>query len=175
MFCSECGREIVENAKICSYCGKPVQGNNQPYRNVQPNPGQQYYSNQADNNPQYYSNPTNNYSANYMQQPYGSQFNNDNSRNLTFKPDNRFNLVAGLFTWIWALCKGMWDLFLLDFLISFICGILIPLGIVIIPMGIVKLARIIIVGRNANYYYRLKELEKIPMYKAIQDPNLRRI
>lgn len=159
MFCSECGKEIVNDAKICSYCGKPVQGNNQPYNNVQPNINQQYYSNPANN----------------ARPPYGNPPYIVNSRNFIFKPDNKFNLVAGLFTWIWSICKGMWDLFLIDFLVHFLFGLLVPFGIGLLLWVVYLVARIVFIGRNANYYYRLKETQKIPMYKAIQDPNLRRV
>lgn len=164
MFCSECGKEIVNDAKVCSYCGKPVQGSIQQYSSMQSDTNQQNYNNQTSNNQQNYG----------IQQPYNNPSYNNYERNVTFKPDNKFNLVAGLFTWIWALVKGMWDLFLADMLICFICGLLTPAGIGAILLLIYLIVRIVFVGRNANYYYRLKEMQKIPMYKAIRDPNLRR-
>lgn len=139
---------------FCSYCGKEIPDNlkicgycgTPVQRNVQ----------NVDNtgNTQGYSNQQNN-SMNYL------------------KPDNKYNLAAALFTWIWALVKGMWDLAILDFLFTFI--ILIPIVGAIIGFIYFWVFRIAFVGRNANYYYRLKETQKILMYKAIQDPNLRRL
>ncbi len=142
------------------YNGQP---NNQPY-NGQPN-NRQYYNGQP-NNQQYYNGQPNN------QQYYNGQPNNMMSANKSLKPDNKFNLAAAFFTWIWALFKGMWDLALLDFFISFL--FFIPVAGQIFAV-LYLIFRIAIVGRNANYYYRLKVTMGIPMYKAIMDPNLRRL
>ncbi len=143
MFCTKCGREPVNGAKVCGYCGMPVQGNS-----------------------------LQNYG---MQQPYNNPSNNNHDRNVTFKPDNKFNIWAGLFTGIWSLIKGMWDLFFIYVLVHIICALLVPLGIGSFLWSIFLVVKFIFVGRNANYYYRLKETQKIPMYKAIRDPDLRSI
>ena len=143
MFCSGCGKEIVNGAKVCRYCGKPVQGSRQQ--------------------------------NNGMQQQYNNPSNNNHDRNVTFKPDNKFNIWAGFFTGIWSLIKGMWDLFFIYMLVHIICALLVPLGIGSFLWSIFLVVKFIFVGRNANYYYRLKETQKIPMYKAIRDPNLRSI
>lgn len=100
------------------------------------------------------------------QQAYNGQ---TSSQQYNLKPDDSFNLVAGLFTWIWALVKGMWDLCIFDVIVCIV------LGFVPILLMIYLIARIVIVGRNANYYYRLKETQGIPMHTAITDPNLRRL
>lgn len=160
MFCSECGREIVNDAKVCSYCGKSVQGSSQQYSSMQSDTNQQNYSNQQ------------NYG---MQQQYNNPSYKNYDRNVTFKPDNKFNIWAGLFTGIWSLIKGMWDLFFIYVLVHIICVLLVPLGIGSFLWGIFLIVKFIFVGRNANYYYRLKETQKIPMYKAILDSNLRSI
>lgn len=206
MFCSNCGKEIPDNLKVCGYCGTPVQrnvknvgnaGNTKGYSN-QVNNDQQYYSGQPYNSNQQYSNVQQSYNNNQQYnnvQPYNSNqqynngqpnyntpqqynngqgFNNQQNNSINnLKPDNKYNLVAALFTWIWALVKGMWDLAILDFLFTFI--ILIPIVGAIIGFIYFWVFRIAFVGRNANYYYRLKETQKILMFKAIQDPNLRRL
>lgn len=199
MFCSVCGKEIANDSNVCGYCGAPVQGNThnggnmgnvQGYSN-QVNNDQQYYSGQTNNNQQYnsgqanynnqqlsYNNPQyNNGQPGYnapQQYNNGQGYNNQQNNGVnSFKPDNKYNIVAALFTWIWALVKGMWDLAILDIVISFI--ILIPVVGAIIWFIYFWVFRIAFVGRNANYYYRLKETQKISMFKAIQDPNLRKL
>lgn len=197
MFCSACGKEIASDSNVCGYCGAPVQGNTQNSGNAenvqgysdQVNNGQQNYSGQSYNNNQQY----NNGQANYNNQQYNNgqpiynapqQYNNglgyynqQNNNMYRFKPDNKFNIVAGLFTWIWALVKGMWDLFLIDFLISLVIAFITHhnFGVGSVLDFTYFWARLFFVGRNANYYYRLKATQKISMFKAMQDPNLRRI
>lgn len=183
MFCSKCGKEIPDDSKVCAYCGAQVQvqAESQPYHTTQPNnqqfhaaspnnqpyngqPNSQQYYNGQPNNQQYYNGQPNN-------QPYGGY------ANISLKPDNKFNLAAALFIWIWAMFKGMWDIAIADFVLMFVMtfiAIVIPVVGVILFL-IFLLAQFILFGRNANYYYRLKETQGISTLKALRDPNLRRL
>ena len=195
--CGYCGAPVQGNTQN-SGNAENVQGysdqvnNNQQYNNGQANYNNQQYNNgQANYNNQQYNNGQpiyNNQQYNNGQPIYNApqQYNNgqgcynqQNSNMYSLQPDNKFNIIATLFTWIWALVKGMWDLFLVDLVIKIILLILtfIPVAniVALILRFIYFCARIVIVGRNANYYYRLKATQKIYMFKAMQDPNLRRI
>lgn len=112
------------------------------------------------------ANTTNNIDTN----PYTIPTNNQQQENVNeqFKPDNRFNIMAFLFLWIWAAVKGLWDLMLIDLILSLV--IFIP-----VVGWLFLLIWRLFAARNANYYYRIKEQMKIPFYKAIQDTNIRRI
>ena len=186
MFCSYCGREISNDSVVCGYCGASIQSNAPIGDGVD---NSQEYNSQINNNPQYYNGQPNNYNQQYYggQPSYGvsptynnmPEANNQqyyNNRDIKLKPDNKFNLAAGLFSWIWALFKGLWDMALLVIICDSVFGLLI-----FIPMVgwffwlVYLLTRLFSVGRNANYYYRLKETQRIPFRKAIKDPNLRRI
>jgi hypothetical protein len=202
--CSYCGAP-VEGAEGSGYtqpaASQPYQGqpNVQPYQgqpNVQPYQGQpnaQPYQGQPNAQPYQGQPNAQPYQGQPNVQPYqaspngqpcqmqpynqpyynGQQYYNGQSGSgYNLKPDNKYNLVAALFTWLWALFKGMWDLALFDFAVGLVFLIPVVGWVVSVLYLIFRLA---ILGRNANYYYRLKVTMGIPMYKAIMDPNLRRL
>lgn len=237
MFCTNCGKEIPNDSRVCGYCGKPIQNpaqtengidtqaqyqnnqqgngqqyqssqpynnsqqnpngqpyNNQPYQNGQPYNNQQYSNGQPYNNQQYqngqqYNNQQNQNGQQYNNRQYQNgqpnynvppMYNNpqaqNNMGNTALQPDNKFNLVAGLFTWIWGFINGLWELAVIDIIIDIVNMLLMvipPLGLFITIIYLTM--RIIIVGRNANYYHRLKVTQNISFLSAIRDPNLRRI
>ncbi len=198
MFCSQCGKEIANDSKVCSYCGVPVQGteeagytqplNSQPYQappNGQPYqtpPGGQPY--QVPPNGQPYQTPpigqpyqAQSYGQPYQMAPAGQPYyNGQSNQGYNLKPDFKYNLAAAFFPGLWALFKGMWDLAIVEIVIGCISVPLAPVAGIGVIIGIVMtIFNFGILGRNANYYYRLKATMGIPMYKAIADPNLRRL
>ncbi len=128
MYCSNCGKEIGNDFKVCAYCGTPVIGASQANRNVKPK---------------------------------------------QLKPDEKYNLVAAFFPLLWSLSKGMWDLSLLSFFLGVAAIISLLTNLVIFLVWII--IRFAILGRTANYYCRLKKTQKIWMYKALMNPELRRL
>lgn len=199
MFCSQCGKEIANDSKVCSYCGVPVQGadkagytqplNSQPYQ-VPPN-GQQYQTPpggqpyQVPPNGQPYQTPPGGqpYQMQQYNQPYydgqpnnQQYFNGQLQQRYNLKPDYKYNLAAAFLPGLWALVKGMWDLAIVEIVINCISVLLAPVAGAGLIIGVVMMIfNLGILGRNANYYYRLKATMGIPMYKAITDPNLRRL
>ncbi len=205
MYCSNCGKEISEDYKVCGYCGAPVnvtaptagnsaqfpnnnmqvQNNNMQVSNGTPqyNNGAPQYNNgipQYNNGyPQYnngypqYNNGYQQYNNGYQQYNGGSMY--QQNYNTGYDTDRKFNFVAAFFPWIWGMVKGMWDMALISLALSLL-GI--PLAITGVGLVIsipVTIAQFLLFGRNANYYYRLKEERGITFFKAVSDPNLRRI
>lgn len=183
MFCTNCGKEIADDSRLCGYCGAPVEtetgmqyqedaGVEQQGRGAQGTPaGQQGCAGQGNFVGQQNFQGVGGYPQNYV----GPQGYNANAQNR-YKPDNKFNVWAFLFGGLWFLFHGMWDVFLA----SIVYGILLLLVNVIPVVGqivslVMSVACLVIMGRTANYYYRLKDQSNIPTYKAIMDPNLRRL
>ena len=137
----------------------------------QPNYNQQGYAQQPN-----YDQPGYTQQPNYSQQGYAQQPVNVQSRYEEYKPDNKFNIVAFFFPFLWSLCKGMWEMALLDLGIGIVLGLIgiIPaIGWAICILG--NLILNVLYGRNANYYYRLNKQIGIPFFKAIQNPQLRKL
>ena len=93
--------------------------------------------------------------------------------NDSSQPDDKFNVVAGLFPFPWALIKGMWDF-------ALVIGVIHLLLVAIPVLGwvariVIAFVEFILVGRNANYYYWLKTTKNISFWKAVRDVGLRRI
>lgn len=97
-------------------------------------------------------------------------------RSEEFKPDNKFNIIAFLFATIWLLVKGMWDA----------AGIMIGLGVLGIIIGLIPIIGLLLtgaigiglgifLGKNGNYYYRLKKQMGISFLEAFRNPQLRRV
>lgn len=89
-----------------------------------------------------------------------------------YKPDNKFNIWAFLFPPIWALVHGLVDLGLSIFGIAILVGIIPGIGILL--ELIFMIAVCIFMGRNGNYYYRLKKEQQISALAALKDPDFRR-
>lgn len=145
MFCIKCGKEIGDDFNVCPYCGTAT---NNGTRNG--NHSQQINYQKTANN--------------------SSQSNSNNSERL--KPDEKYNFIAGFFTLFWALFKGMWDLVL-------VCFAFMIIGLIPVIGQVISLTwfavSLIVIGRTANYYYRLKKTQNIWMYQAIMNPELRRL
>ena len=94
-------------------------------------------------------------------------------KNKTYKPDNRFNIWAFIFSGIWALVHGLWDIALIAFVVGLVMAIILVIGIIL--SFVFGLAFAIFLGRNGNYYYRLKKQQHISTLAALKDPELRRI
>lgn len=148
MFCTKCGKEIGDDFNVCPYCGTAT-----PTSTASTSNGTQ-------DNQIYHPRPTAN----------TAQPNNNGYGNL--KPDNKYNLVAGLFPFLWSLVKGMWDL-------TAVCLVFTIIGLIPVIGQVISLVwffvSLILIGRNANYYYRLKKTQNIWMHQAIKDPQLRRL
>lgn len=159
MFCNMCGKEIADDSNVCGYCGAPVQRVQQDANGMMSQQNTNGMMSQQKNN-------------------YGQQGYNEPGYGRAYKPDNRFNWAAFFFTGLWLLVKGMWDAWLMLFGIGFILGILMAIpglnAVIGIVMIVFDFASKIIFGRTGNYYYRLKEEQKIPFRKAIRDAQLRR-
>lgn len=170
MFCAKCGKEIPDDSAICGYCGTAIQGRVTPpnddtrlgYGEQANYGGQPGYGNQ-----QNYGGQPGYGNQQYSPQDYGSQ----QGAGRRFKPDHKFNVWAFLFTFWWPLFHGLFGVSLISFLIGFIFWILVVGQTIGVILGLIFK---VIVGRTGNYYYRLKEQQKISIFKAIRDPNLRR-
>ncbi len=167
MYCANCGKELGNDFKVCAYCGTPVAGASQNTNTIQ---------------------VQNRYCLNC-----GKELGNDfkvcaycgapvisarqTSRNGKLKPDKEYNLIAALFPLFWSLFKGMWDLSLFSFCLGVAAIISLwtnsVLDIAIFLAWIV--ARFAFLGGTANYYYRLKKTQNIWMYRALMNPELRRL
>lgn len=175
MFCVNCGKEIPNDSVVCGYCGTAVEkagsgrteshaaGETSGY-NVQPNNENQRYNVQ----PNYGGQPGYNSQPNYAAQPGYNAYNR-------FKPDSKFNLWAFLFGFLWLLVHGLWDAAAVTLVINIILIAISATGVGAIVAGPIGLVVSVLIGRNANYYYRLKEQYNIMPFKALRDPNLRRI
>lgn len=90
-----------------------------------------------------------------------------------YKPDDKFNIWAFIFSCIWALTHGLWDIALAVFVVGIVMGIIPVIGIIFnLVFGF---AVAIFMGRNGNYYYRLKKQHNISTLAALKDSELRRI
>ena len=198
MFCSTCGNEISNDANVCSKCGavinesgmmenvQPVQDHQQPVQGYQqPMQGYQQPVQGYQQPMQGYQQPMQGY-----QQPMQGGYNkmgeyyqkarqgmHDARHVVDVALDNVFNLWAFIFGEIWLLTKGLYDIAIATFVIDFFVYSIVQTDwLNLFPYYVIfRLGTGIFFGKNGNYYARIKREMNIGFFKAVRDPELRKI
>lgn len=153
MFCKGCGSKIHEKAEICTSCGiKPLNAHNfcqhcgaktTEEQEICTSCGVRVNIKESEKEPSRFKNTDSSYNS--YPEYYQSEFSAIENSNEQYQ--GKFNWLSFLFTPIWLLSKGMWQLALVIIATAFF-----PFDGIILDVLIGFL-----VGRKANYLYYRKE------------------